>query len=593
MSARSSLIVRPLLALAFAALLASCGGGGGTIPATGVQLRPLSADFLTRKAVAYSPYRAATCTDSSQCAISIQNEPINPADIKADMLLLIQGGYTLLRLFDSSDKVAKQTLQVIKDNNFDIKVQLGAYVQSGDDAFNQQEIARAIKLANDFKDIVRAVSVGNETMVSWSFNKVSESVMAGYITQVRNAITQPVTTDDNFALYALAPRKIMDVIDFASIHTYPLLDTPFIAANAIWDWRQLDKPAATRATSMMDAALQKAQKDYNAARAALDSVGQSAMPIIIGETGWKAEPNGGETGRAHQVNQKMYLDRLNAWSAATKNSGGPKAIFYFEAFDEKWKGSDNGFGLFTGAREARYAIKASFPASQVDAAAKTYTDGSATYAVPLNVRAVSSNRYTIYADTASAGEAKPVTGTWNGWLDGNNLTAFPDYLNTEASAEGLFSTKLILSPAAWGWGIFLPLPDNTSDALAGFGATGSLNFSIKTDYPGRIEVGFAGGSVMDGSTVYEAYMPIFTGDYGYKNDNTWRQVSIPISVLVNYAVASANADPAAIKQITATDIDLSKVVTPFVIADRYAKTFKPSGSGFKNKIYVDNIYWSK
>ena len=51
-----------LMAVMAMVLMAACGGGGG-VPYTGVQVRPLSPEFSTRKAVAYSPYRTAANTD--------------------------------------------------------------------------------------------------------------------------------------------------------------------------------------------------------------------------------------------------------------------------------------------------------------------------------------------------------------------------------------------------------------------------------------------------------------------------------------------------------------------------------------------------
>lgn len=119
--------------------------------------------------------------------------------IKQDLDLLVAGNFRLIRLFDSSDKVAKQTLKVIRDNSLDIKVMLGVWTASGNDSFNQAEIARAVALAKQYSDIVVALSVGNETMVSWSFNPLSVNQMAAYIKSVRSQVTQPVTTDDNWA----------------------------------------------------------------------------------------------------------------------------------------------------------------------------------------------------------------------------------------------------------------------------------------------------------------------------------------------------------------------------------------------------------
>ena len=38
------------------------------------------------------------------------------------------------------------------------------------------------------------------------------------------------------------------------------------------------------------------------------------------------------------------------------SAGGPGMIFYFEAFDEQWKGTDDGWGLWDLARNARYTL---------------------------------------------------------------------------------------------------------------------------------------------------------------------------------------------------------------------------------------------
>ena len=156
-----------------------------------------------------------------------------------DLELLVQGDFRLIRLFDSTDKVARLTLQVIRDNELDMKVQLGAYIHSESSPYisdavreehrvlNRAEVERAITLANEFTDIVLAVSIGNETMVYWSFVPSSPEIMAAYIAEVRGQITQPVTTDDNWAFWANAPKIITDIVDFAALHTYCELDTVF------------------------------------------------------------------------------------------------------------------------------------------------------------------------------------------------------------------------------------------------------------------------------------------------------------------------------------------------------------------------------
>ena len=125
--------------------------------------------------------------------------------------------------------------------------------------------------------------------------------MVKYINAVRSQVTQPVTTDDNWAFFAKAsnnqdPKAILNVVDFVAMHTYPLADSIHDANK--WNWQQSDKAANLRAEAMMDAAIGAAKSDFNAVRTYMDSLGLSNTPIVIGETGWKAVASGGENYRA-------------------------------------------------------------------------------------------------------------------------------------------------------------------------------------------------------------------------------------------------------------------------------------------------------
>ena len=72
--------IRGLVAALLAIGLLACGGGG-VVPGGGVNGRSLSADFLNRKAVAYSPYRTANRF----------TETINDAMVLQDLQLLASG----------------------------------------------------------------------------------------------------------------------------------------------------------------------------------------------------------------------------------------------------------------------------------------------------------------------------------------------------------------------------------------------------------------------------------------------------------------------------------------------------------------------
>jgi exo-beta-1,3-glucanase (GH17 family) len=597
--------LRLALSCVFALLVAACGGGGKVpLPAdTAVALRALPSDISDRKAVSYSPFRTV---EYFSPGVPTNNPPVDEpnlsANIATDLALLHQGGFRLIRLFDSSDRVAKVVLETLAANpSWDIKVMLGMYVVAND-TISQAEIARGVALAKDprFKDIIAAVSVGNETMVNWSFNKVSPTVMAGYLKSVRDQITQPVTTDDNWAFFAKAasesndPRGILATIDFVSMHSYPLLDT-LPPAVARWDWKQLTTLAPDRATAMMDAALAASKLDYADVRAHLDSQGYTKMPIIIGETGWKALPLHGELNRAHPVNQKMMFERLMAWQTASKTAPGPRSIIYFASFDEPWKTSDSGWGLFTVERKARSVIQSLYPSGIWDA---VYVDTDAVYAPDETTGDPgSASRYTVYADAVTPGEFLSPGIQAFGWDspalayagEGNALAAWSGDVPPSGTPKGFdIGPVPEAGPYNYGWGLFL-IPTTTYTDLSSFNIpSGRLNFSIKTTYPGKIEVGFFTGATGN-STASDVYVLLDPSvqTYGYLNDGNWHQVSIPISALVAAGLPAYGMPPTVLP-------DLTKVAQPFVIADRYAKTGKSTPVAGKNTlIFVDAIYWSK
>ena len=582
--------IRGALAVLLAASLIACGGGGVVV--TGVAQRSLSADVTNRNAVNYSPYR------SSQVESDRANESISEAMIKEDLDLMVKGNFKLIRLFDSSDKVAKQTLKVISDNGLDIKVMLGVWIASGNDTFNQAEIARAVALAKQYKDIVVAVSVGNETMVSWSFNPLTVGQMAAYIKSVRSQITQPVTTDDNWAFFAQSsgneknPRAVLDVIDFVAMHTYPLAET--IHPPATWDWQQLDVAAGPlRATAMMDASIAAARAQYDAVRAHIDSQGFRSMPIVIGETGWKAAASNGEFNRAHPVNQKMYFDRLQTWTSEVRGGkAGPKSIFYFAAFDEAWKGSDDKWGLFNKDRQARYVVQSLYPTAQgFTHEPGNYQASDAVFSPNVNQAVVTGSRFTVYADNVPSGASAAVAAGTDlfGW--DNPPTAFGGEEDSGARVSGApddSANGLVVKPVpkSWGWGLLIAPGNGTVVAdLSSFEATGNLNFSIKTTYPGKLEVGFYTGS---GASGYDVYTLLTSGNYGYVNDGNWHTVTIPIrTIKLSGNKGSGNEGS------NTSVFDLTKVSNPFVIADRFDKTRNNQAGATNTKIFIDNIYWSK
>lgn len=325
-------------------------------------LRPLPAIYKTGKAVNYSPYRAG--------GPNAGEVPSN-ANIIQDLQLLQQAGFNLVRLF-GADAVGANILSLAATNAPSLKFQVGIYLEGAPsscvDTLNQAQIKEGIVMANTYPNVV-AVSVGNET--SFAAN-LPVGCLLQYVEQVRSAVTQPVTADDDYTFYAglsatgEKPDTVLAALDFVSIHTYPFSDT------SLWDWQQTQvaltgAAVEPRATAMMQAALAQAQHAYSLVAAypyktaaGVTSTIGATLPITVGETGWKAVPTNTANpiervvnpAIASPVNQKWYYDLMGTWTGANA----PVTVFYFEAFDEAWKGTDDGWGLWDKTRTARYAL---------------------------------------------------------------------------------------------------------------------------------------------------------------------------------------------------------------------------------------------
>jgi exo-beta-1,3-glucanase (GH17 family) len=325
-----------------------------SVTCTTFTIRPLPAIYHTSPAINYSPYRAG--------GPGLGEVPSN-TNILQDLTLLHSAGYKLLRLF-GADQVSQNILTVASQNFPDIQFQLGAYLEGAPsscaDAGNSAQLSKAISLANSFTNVA-TVSIGNET--SFAAN-LPVTCLAQYIQQVRAAIQQPVTADDDYTFYAgftasgERPATILPLLDFVSIHIYPFLD------ESQWNWQQSSVATSGRAAAMMNAALSFAQQAYGfvANMSYTNAAGHSttigaSLPIVIGETGWKAVQTNPqrliETDTANPVNAKWYIDLMSTWRA---QAGAPLNIFIFEGFDEAWKNTDDGWGLWDANRNPRYAL---------------------------------------------------------------------------------------------------------------------------------------------------------------------------------------------------------------------------------------------
>ena len=318
------------------------------------RIRPLPDVYTTGKAVNYSAYRAG--------GPGAQEIP-SDANVLQDLGLLSNAGYNLLRIF-GSDAVGEKVLRLAAANYPDLKFQLGIFLNGlapgaacDSSTVTLSQITTAIRLAGQYPNVA-TVSVGNETSFYRGFLPIT--CLEGYIQTVRSQVTQPVTADDDYTFYTRAEADtILRSIDFVSIHTYP------ISYTSQWDWQQTGTVAGpARAGAMMNAAFGNARSNfdrvaghqYRSAAGVTERVDVS-LPVVVGETGWKARQTNLnleiETYTANPVNEKWYYDLVYAWERTT---GGPRTVFFFQPFDETWKGIDDGWGLWDKDRAPRYVL---------------------------------------------------------------------------------------------------------------------------------------------------------------------------------------------------------------------------------------------
>jgi hypothetical protein len=174
-----------------------------------------------------------------------------------------------------------------------------------------------------------------------------------------------LTSSDNFAVWGAEEQyrkesltKLLNEIDFISLHTYPFHDTHWNPGFWQLPEEESNKSPEAIAHLSMTAAFERAVDQYNMVKDYLEQM-DIIKPIHMGETGWATvddhiytTPGSGAT---DEIKMKLYYDAINQWAFQNNIS-----CFYFEAFNEPWKGGELGseshFGLFTVDGKAKYAL---------------------------------------------------------------------------------------------------------------------------------------------------------------------------------------------------------------------------------------------
>ena len=338
-----------LLLLSAALAVAASGNGAetNTSSSTVVPIQQKPGDLLGgfKRAVCYSGFRHGQHPDRG-------DSTVNPSDgeILEDLQILNrQGHFGLIRLYDAQAN-SEAVLRLIETNQLKLKVLLGAWlaaevsnpncpwhkepypkeVLEANKLKNAREIDSAIRLANQYSNIVVAVALGNEALVDWNDHLVPVDSVISYVRKVKHSIAQPVTVADNYNWWAHNGAGLARELDFVSVHTYPA-----------WEGKDIDEAMAFSLANL---------------QAVRNTLPHSRL--VITEAGWATVAS--EFGpRADEEKQKRYYHDLFAWADKMNIT-----TFFFEAFDEDWKGDPNNplgaekhWGLFTVNREPKQAMR--------------------------------------------------------------------------------------------------------------------------------------------------------------------------------------------------------------------------------------------
>ncbi len=269
------------------------------------------------RAICYSGFREGQCPGGLYPSY---------AEVKEDLLLLHKH-WKYLRLFDC-DKHAQTVLDVIVKEKLDFKIMLGAYIEAEMNNFNcpwnggvyseeeleeninsnKKKIIQLAEMGNQYREIIFALSVGNEACVEWTDHFVPINKVVEYVKIVKAKAMQPVTFCENYVPWLLKLEKLAEEVDFISIHTYP-----------VWEYKHIHESLDYTKENYYSVAKKYPHKE-----------------VVITEAGWATNSNGRGINPEHvnEVYQKIYFEKLMEWAEKENIT-----TFFFEAFDESWKGS--------------------------------------------------------------------------------------------------------------------------------------------------------------------------------------------------------------------------------------------------------------
>ena len=314
-------------------------------------------------------------------------------EIKEDLLIMHAQGFRVFRTYDLHHPFAENTLKAIReikqaDSDFEMYVMLGAWIQCKD-AFtenpiheeedlegNKFEITEAVRLAQEYPDIVKIIAVGNEAMVHWAWSyHVPPKFVLKWVKHLQGLKASGdlsndlwITSSDNFASWGGGSDdyhnddldELIRSVDFVSMHTYAFHDTHYNPSFWNLDVVPENEDKQDTIKQAIKRAVDYELNQFDSVKKYVHEIDPS-KEVHIGETGWSSVASDlygyGGTEAADEFKLGLYYQMISDICYSMSLT-----CFYFSAFNEPWKdstnenGSENHFGLFTVEGKAKFPL---------------------------------------------------------------------------------------------------------------------------------------------------------------------------------------------------------------------------------------------
>src|SRR5438874_8184513 len=167
---------------------------------------------------------------------------------------------------------------------------------------NRREVETAVALAQRFPQTIRAVVVGNESLLR---GEIAPADLANLIRSVKARVSVPVTYADVWEFWLRYP-EVQAAVDFVTIHILPY-------------WEDFPVPAS-QAAAHVESIRQKVQATF------------PEKEVLIGEVGWPSAGRMRDGALPSPANQARVVQ--DVLSLAKRRS---YHVSIIEAFDQPWK----------------------------------------------------------------------------------------------------------------------------------------------------------------------------------------------------------------------------------------------------------------